>query len=411
MPESVVVTGLGLICAAGNDVETAWQNVRQGQSGVNTITLFDASRSTSQIAAEVKNFALGDLAKIKDIARSSRFVQLAATAAQEALADAGLSQVPSPERSGCAIGVGIGAIGEVEETALLMGERGPQKVRPMFIPRVIPNMAAGIVANTFGLKGPNTCVSTACTSGTHAIGEAYMFLKSGMADLMVCGGAEAAICELAVAGFGNMKALSRYNSHPQQASRPFDIERDGFVLGEGAGILVIETASHAKRRGAKIIAEISGYGMSADAHHITAPAPEGEGAQRCMQAALNSAGIQARELDYINAHGTSTKYNDLHESMAIEKVFGDHAKNLLVSSTKGVTGHGLGAAGGIEAVLLAKTISSSIVPPTANLTSPDPGCRLNYVPHKEERREIKFGLSNSFGFGGTNGSLLMRSPR
>lgn len=404
----VVVTGLGVISPAGLTVEQSWQNLLACNSGVSTIESFDCSNLPVKIAAEVKNFDPLEYLDPKEAKKSTRFVQFALAAALQAQKDAKLDTSKLSDRFGCAIGVGIGSIQDIFQTSLQLSAKGPKRVSPFFIPYVIANMASGIVAKELNLRGPNICPTTACSSGTHAVGESFLYIKNNMADVMICGGSEASICELSVAGFANMKALSRNNEHPQTASRPFDKDRDGFVMGEGSGILVLEELEHAKARGANILAEVVGCGMSGDAHHITTPPPEGEGAQRCMQAALDSAEIQAHKLDYINAHGTSTYFNDIYESQAIMKVFGDHAKNLSISSSKGVFGHCLGAAGGIEAVVLVKSIMEQLAPPTANLVNQDPECPLNYVPLDPKSQEINYAMSNSFGFGGTNVSLVMK---
>lgn len=404
---SVVITGLGMVSPVGLDVKSSWQNALNGTSGVAPIRSFDASRYSVQIAAEVKNFDASQFLDVKEARRTPRFIQFAVAAASEAIEDSGLKSSDNSERFGCSIGVGIGSIHDIYATSILLKEGGPKKVGPFFIPYVIANMAAGIVSNRFKLQGPNLCPTTACASGTHAIGEAFLHIKAGMADVMVCGGSEAAICEITIVGFGNMKALSRHNENPQIASRPFDKNRDGFVMGEGAGILVIEEKQHALDRGAHIYAELIGYGMSGDAFHITSPSPHGDGAMRCMKQALSSAQLRPEEVDTINAHGTSTYYNDMYESEAIANVFGSHARKLAISSTKGVTGHCLGAAGGIEAVFLAKTIEDGVIPPTANLQEPDPLCPLDYVPLQARRAKIRTALSNSFGFGGTNGCIVM----
>ncbi|MBP6219081.1 MAG: beta-ketoacyl-ACP synthase II [Oligoflexales bacterium] len=405
----VVVTGLGLISPVGLSFKESWAKAIAGVSGVGLIQSFDSSHYSVQIAAEVKGFDPHTVMEPKEARKASRFIQLTLAAAKEALENSGIDlSKENNDRFGCSVGVGIGSIQSIYETSLLLAEGGPKKVSPFFIPYVITNMAAGIVSNHFNLRGANLCTATACTSGTHAIGEAYMYIKHGMADTMLCGGSESAICEIAIVGFGNMKALSKNNEHPQLASRPFDKNRDGFVMGEGSGLLVLEEYEKAKARGAHIYAELCGYGVSADAHHITAPAPEGEGAQRCMREALKSAGIQGTDVDYINAHGTSTHHNDINESLAILKVFGEHAYKVAISSTKGVTGHCLGAAGGMEAVFLAAAIDQGLIPPTANLHDPDPDCPLDYVPLKARQAKIRHGISNSFGFGGTNGSLVMR---
>ncbi len=404
----VVVTGLGMVSPVGLNVAESWKNALEGKSGADTITLFDASAYSTKFAAEVKGFDPALYMDAKDIRKTTRFIQFAIAAAKEAIEDSKLDLSADTTRYGCAIGVGIGAIDNLSATSIGMFQGGSKKVSPFFIPYVITNMAAGIVATNHNLKGPNICPTTACTSGTHAVGEGFMFISHGIADVMLCGGSEAAICELGVYGFGNMKALSRNNENPKIASRPFDKDRDGFVIGEGSGLLVLEEYEHAKARGAKIYAEVCGFGMSADAHHITTPSPHGEGAARCMAAALKSAGLPPTAVDYINAHGTSTHYNDMCESEAIMTVFGEHAKKLAISSTKGVTGHCLGAAGGIEAVFLAKAIEEQIMPPTANLEEPGEECPLDYIPKKARKAPIHVGISNSFGFGGTNGCIVMK---
>jgi 3-oxoacyl-[acyl-carrier-protein] synthase II len=404
----VVVTGLGSISPVGLTLKDSWPHVLAGISGIARISSFDPSRLSSQIAGEVKNFNPESVMDAKEAKRSSRFVQLAVAATSEAVKDSGLDLTHNTTRYGCSIGVGIGAIELIYTTSVALHENGPKRVSPFFIPFSITNMAAGVVANTFNLKGPNICTTTACASGTHAIGEAWMYIRNNMADVMICGGSEAAICEVGIAGFANMKALSRNNENPQEASRPFDRDRDGFVMGEGAGIVVLEDYEHAKARGATIYAELVGYGMSGDAYHISAPPPEGEGAQRCMTAALHAAGINPEQIDYINAHGTSTQMNDIFESEAISRVFTHSASRIAVSSTKGVTGHCLGAAGGIEAVFLAQSMATGIIPPTANLKNVDPKCLLDYVPGDARSLKPTYGMSNSFGFGGTNASLIMR---
>ncbi|MBI2601684.1 MAG: beta-ketoacyl-ACP synthase II [Deltaproteobacteria bacterium] len=403
----VVITGLGMVSPVGLDVNSSWQSALNGISGVAPIQSFDATHDSVRIAAEVKNFNPSLLMDSKEVRRTPRFIQFAVSAAKEAIDNAGLDLSGKTERYGCSIGVGIGSIHDIYATSILLNEGGPKKVSPFFIPYVITNMAAGIVSNRFKLQGPNICPTTACTSGTHAIGEAFLYIKEGMADVMICGGSEAAICEITMVGFGNMKALSKNNADPKIASRPFDKNRDGFVMGEGAGLLVIEEKEHALARGAHIYAELIGYGMSGDAYHITSPSPHGDGAKRCMKQALASAKLKGDEVDYINAHGTSTYYNDMYESEAVANAFGAHAKNLAISSTKGVTGHCLGAAGGIEAVFLAKTIAEGIIPPTANLQEPDPLCPLDYVPRHAREAKIRVAMSNSFGFGGTNGCIVM----
>lgn len=405
----VVVTGLGMVSPVGLSVGDSWESALNGKSGVGLIKAFDTSEISVKIAAEVKNFDPLSSMDAKEANRSTRFVQLAVAASKEAIEDAGLDLQGNTDHFGCSIGVGVGAIEFTDETSRDLWSKGPRKVSPFFIPYTIPNMAAGITANQYGLRGPNICTATACTSGTHAIGEGFLYIRSAMADVMVCGGAESTICKIAISAFANMKALSTTVDEPEKASRPFDMHRNGFVMGEGAGVLILEEYEHAKRRGAKIYAEMVGYGMSADAHHITAPSPDGEGAQRCLKMALNSGKIPLDQVDYINAHGTSTKLNDLYESMAIQRVFASHANQIAVSSTKGVTGHCLGAAGGIEGVFTALAVSEQRIPPTANLTTPDPECTLDYVPGSAREIKVRYAMSNSFGFGGTNGSIAFKS--
>ena len=404
----VVVTGLGMVSAIGNDLESGWQAAVNATSGIKPIESFDSSRIPVKFAGEVRDFDPSTYMEPKDAKRSTRYIQFAMDASGQALKDSGLPVDNFAERVGCSIGVGIGGIDEIYRTSLILNEKGPRRVSPFFIPYVITNMAAGVAANRFNLKGPNICTSTACTSGTHAIGEAFTYIKAGLADAMVCGGAEAAICELSVAAFGNMKALTSDVEAGVKSSRPFDLRRSGFVMGEGAGVIVLEDYEMAKKRGAKIYAELSGYGMSGDAYHITSPAPEHEGALRCMNAALSSAEVNLDEVDYINAHGTSTKLNDEYETQAIRNCFGDHADSIWVSSTKGVTGHCLGAAGGIEAVLTAKAMNTGVIPPTAHLEEKDPACDLDYVPLEAREKRARVAMSNSFGFGGTNASIVFK---
>jgi 3-oxoacyl-[acyl-carrier-protein] synthase II len=398
-----------MVCASGNTANESWQNILEGGIGIGKISLFDASELPVQIAAEIKNLQVGDALDPKEQARSSRFVKVAAVAAAEAYRHAGEHACP-PERFGCSIGVGIGAIQDIENATLVMKEKGYRRVSPFFIPYTIPNMAAGIVSNRFNLQGPNICTTTACASGTHAIGEAFLHIRSGMADMMLAGGAEAALGPIALVGFANMKSLNTENDNPSGASRPFDVSRDGFVMGEGAGMLVLEEWERATKRGAKIYAELVGYGMSGDAYHITSPAPEGRGAQACMQQALDFFDLPKGEIDYINAHGTSTKLNDLNESLAISRVFGERAREIAISSTKGATGHCLGAAGGIEAVFTTLALHHQICPHTANLKNLDPEMpTLDYVMHKPKEKRLRYALSNSFGFGGTNACLILKS--
>ena len=405
----VVVTGLGMVSPVGLNVADSWKNTLAGKTGVGKITRFDTTNFTVHIAAEVKNFIVGDAMDAKEAGRAPLFLQFAAKAAQEAMKDSGLNSSNfNPDRAGACVGVGIGSIEILEENHKALLEKGPRRVSAFLIPHMIANMASGLVSRLNNLKGPNMCTTTACASGTHGVGESLLYIQTNMADIMVCGGVESTITPTSIAGFANMKALSTNNEHPEEASRPFDLNRDGFVMGEGAGLLVLEELEHAKKRGAKIYAELVGYGMSGDAYHITSPAPEGEGAQRCMKMALSMGHIPLGEMDYINAHGTSTKLNDFYETRAIKGVFGDKAKSISISSTKGVTGHCLGAAGGIEAVFAVKAIDDQMVPPTAGLKTPDPECDLDYTPHESKRRTVRYAMSNSFGFGGTNATIAFK---
>ena len=405
----VVVTGLGMVSPVGLNVSESWKNTLSGKTGVGKITRFDTTNFTVHIAAEVKNFIVGDAMDAKEAGRAPLFLQFAAKAAQEAMRDSGLNSSNfNPDRAGACVGVGIGSIEILEENHKALLEKGPRRVSAFLIPHMIANMASGLVSRLNNLKGPNMCTTTACASGTHGVGESLLYIQNNMADIMVCGGVESAITPTSIAGFANMKALSTNNEHPEEASRPFDLNRDGFVMGEGAGLLVLEELEHAKKRGAKIYAELVGYGMSGDAYHITSPAPEGEGAQRCMKMALSMGHIPLGEMDYINAHGTSTKLNDFYETRAINGVFGDKAKSISISSTKGVTGHCLGAAGGMEAVFTVKAIDDQMVPPTAGLKTSDPECDLDYTPHESKRRIVRYAMSNSFGFGGTNATVAFK---
>jgi len=405
----VVVTGLGMVSPVGLNVAESWKNTLAGKTGIGKITRFETTNFTVHIAAEVKNFIVGDAMDAKEAGRAPLFLQFAAKAAQEAMRDSGLNSSNfNPDRAGACVGVGIGSIDILEENYKALLEKGPRRVSAFLIPHMIANMASGLVSRLNNLKGPNMCTTTACASGTHGVGESLLYIQNNMADIMVCGGVESTITPSSIAGFANMKALSTNNEHPEESSRPFDLNRDGFVMGEGAGILVLEELEHAKKRGAKIYAELVGYGMSGDAYHITSPAPEGEGAQRCMKMALSMGHIPLAEMDYINAHGTSTKLNDFYETRAIKGVFGDKAKSISISSTKGVTGHCLGAAGGIEAVFTVKAIDDQMVPPTAGLKTPDPECDLDYTPHESKRRIVRYAMSNSFGFGGTNATVAFK---
>ena len=406
----VAITGMGMVSAVGNTVSESWKAAVNGDSGIDIISLFDAAENKVKVAGEVKNLDSSAVIDAKEQRRVSRFVEFATVAACEALRDSGDDFQKEPERFGCSVGVGMGALGAIEENTKILMERGEKRISPFFIPFTIPNMASGYVSMKLGAKGPNICPTTACASGTHSVGEAFRYIRDGMADAMICGGAEATISKLGIAAFTALKALSPHAGDPKIASRPFDRDRDGFVMGEGAGTLILEDWDRAKKRGAKIYAEVIGYGLSGDSHHITAPPERHEGGRRCMAMALRSAGLAPTDVDYINAHGTSTQLNDLYESQAIEDLFGDHArKDLLISSTKGVTGHTLGAAGGIEAVFTALALHHKVVPPTANLQNVDPDCPLNYVPQTAIERNIRVALSNSFGFGGTNATIALRA--
>ncbi|MCS6885904.1 MAG: beta-ketoacyl-ACP synthase II [Acidobacteriota bacterium] len=405
----VVVTGVGLISALGHTAKQSWEAMLEGRSGVGPITRFDASEFPVRFAAEVKDFDPEKFIAKKDIKKMDTFIHFAIAAAQEAVDSAKLQISPEiATRVGTYVGSGIGgfAIIEREHTKLLQG--GPGKISPFFIPATIINLAAGHVSIRFGAKGPNSATATACSSGAHAIGDSFKIIQRGDADVMICGGAEAAITPMSVGGFASMRALSTRNDEPQRASRPFDKERNGFVIGEGAGILVLEEYEFARRRNAPILAEIVGYGMTSDAFHITQPSEDADGATRVMQCAIQDAGISPNEVDYINAHGTSTPYNDRIETMAIKKVFGEHAYKLAVSSTKSMTGHLLGAAGGLEAVVSVLALVHQTLPPTINYEYPDPDCDLDYVPNHARKAEINYALSNSFGFGGTNAALLFK---
>lgn len=410
--QRVAITGMGMITGLGHNLKDVWAKAQDGQSGVSTIEqIKNLDDFSVKIAGEVKNFSLAEnILSEKEASRYDRFIHFALHSSHEAWAHGGLlnQNVYLPERMGCILGVGIGGFPEIERTAQSLLDKGPRRVSPFFIPAIIPNMTSGLVSIQFGLQGLNYTISSACASAAHAISASCYEIMHGRQDLMISGGAESVICGLSLAGFGNMKALSKRNDEPQKASRPFDSERDGFVLGEGAGVLILENLEKAKARGAKIYAEIVGHGASSDAYHITAPHPEGDGAYRSMKMAVEDAGISFSEVGYINAHGTSTPLGDAGETAAIKRTFGDHAKNLVVSSTKSMTGHLLGAAGGIETIFCAMALDTGIILPTINLTHPDPQCDLNYAPNSAIRRDIKFALNNSFGFGGTNSSLLLK---
>lgn len=405
----IVITGLGAVTPLGLDVKSSWQAILEGKSGVGYITHFDTATYPVKIAAEVKGFDPTNYIESKEVKKMDRFIHFAIAATQMAIEDSRLIiDKENPEKIGVVIGSGMGGLPAIEYYHKLILEKGWKRVSPFFIPMVIINLAAGQISIKYGLKGPNLAVTTACASGNHAIGEAFRMIEYGDADIIIAGGAEAVITPMAVAGFSVMRALSTRNDEPEKASRPFDVDRDGFVMGEGAGIIILEELEHALNRGAKIYAELIGYGMSSDAYHITAPAREGEGGARCMKMALNDAGIDPKEIDYINAHGTSTKQGDELETQAIKTVFGEHAYKLCVTSTKSMTGHLLGAAGGVEAIFTILSIYENVVPPTINLDNPDPECDLDYVPYKMRKKEINYAMTNSFGFGGTNASLIFR---
>jgi 3-oxoacyl-[acyl-carrier-protein] synthase II len=406
----VFITGAGVVSPLGNNVEDTWRGLVDGKSGAAPITRFDASAFETRFACEVKGFTTEGVIDRKDAKRMDRFVQYAVVATHEALQSAGLGgHRPDPDRIGVLVGSGIGGMETFEEQHSILLQKGHRRVSPFFIPMMISDMAAGQVSITFGLKGPNFCTVSACASGAHAIGESLRLLRAGDADVILAGGAEATITPMAVAGFGNMRALSTRNDDPQHASRPFDVGRDGFVIGEGAGMLVLETEAHAKARGATPICELAGYGASGDAYHMTAPCVDGEGAARAMKRALADARLARDEVGYINAHGTSTPAGDPIEVTAVKSVFCDHARRLWMGSTKSMTGHLLGAAGGLEAVVCALALQRGIVPPTINLETPDPQCDLDLVPNTARNAKLKAVMSNSFGFGGHNVSLAMRA--
>lgn len=405
----VVVTGLGIVSPVGIGLQTAWAKILAGESGITRITHFDASALASQIAGEVKGFDVAKYLPAKEARRMDRFIHLGLAAAIEAIGDSGLQvTAENAERIGTIIGSGIGGLPMIEDTHQEYIKSGPRRISPFFVPGTIINMVSGNLSIMYGLKGPNLAVVTACTTAAHSIGEAGRLIEYGDADVMVAGGAESTVSPLGVGGFSAARALSTRNDDPAGASRPWDKGRDGFVLGEGAGVVVLEEYEHAKRRGANVYCELAGYGMSADAHHMTAPPADGEGAARCMANALRNAGLNPDQVHYINAHGTSTELGDLAETVAIKRCFGVAAKTIAVSSTKSMTGHLLGAAGGVEAIFSILAIRDQVAPPTINLTDPDPQCDLDYVPNAARNMPLEVALSNSFGFGGTNGTLVFR---
>ncbi len=406
----VVVTGLGVVSPLGCDVNVFWQRLCTGVSGIGKITRFDASAMATQIAGEVKEFEIDKFIPKKEQRRMDPFCHYAVAAAKLAVQDSGLQMsVEDPHRVGCMVGSGVGGLITMEDQHTILMQKGPDRCSPFMIPQMIVNMASGLVAIEHGMKGPNFCVVSACASGAHSIGEAARKIQHGDADVMVAGGAEAVVCALGIAGFSAMRAMSTRNDDPGKACRPFDKDRDGFIMGEGAGIVVIEDYEHAVKRGAKIYCEMAGYGATCDANHITAPAPGGEGAARAMQNAIRDAGMTPDMIDYVNAHGTSTPLNDKNETAAIKSALGEQAKKVMVSSTKSMTGHLLGAAGGIETVICALAIKHGVVPPTINYTTPDPDCDLDYVPNVAREFKVRACLNNSLGFGGHNSSLLLKA--
>ena len=406
----VVVTGMGAVTPLGLDVASSWQGICEGRSGAALIDQFDAEAFSTRFSASVKGFSVEGYLESRDARRMDPFIQYGMVAGIQAFTDSGLEiSERNAHRVGCAIGSGIGGIGSIEETALLVEQKGPKRISPFFVPGAIINMIAGNLSILYNLQGPNLAVVTACTTGTHNIGLGARMIASGDVDAMLVGGAEMATTPVGIGGFAAARALSTRNDDPQRASRPWDADRDGFVLGDGAGILMLESLESAQARGARIYCELTGFGMSGDAYHMTSPPEDGRGAAAAMQQALTDAGLNASDIDYINAHGTSTEAGDLAESLAIQSVFGASASDLAVSSTKSMIGHLLGAAGSVEAILTVLALRDNVAPPTINLDNPSPGCDLNYVPHRAQERPIRHALSNSFGFGGTNGSLIFSS--
>jgi len=405
----IVITGIGLESPVGSDKSTFWNNIINGKSGISAVESFDVSQYPCRIAGEIKDFDPSIYMEKKEAKRVDRFTQLGVAAALKAWSDSGLDKIDLDKNEvGVMVGSGIGGIQTIEEQLKVLAEKGPRRVSPFLVPALIANMASGYISMLLGIRGPNTTVVTACASSTHAVGDAWHIIKRGDAEVMLAGGAEAAISHLAFSGFSSARALSINNEEPGKASRPFDLKRDGFVMGEGAGVVIMETLDHALARGATIYGEVIGYGMSGDAYHMTAPDPEGQGACLCMKRALKSAGISPDEVDYINAHGTSTEFNDKIETMAIKKVFGDHAYKLAVSSTKSMTGHLLGAAGAIELVATLLIMENQLIHPTINYEYPDPECDLDYVPNEAREGSVNIAISNSFGFGGTNATLAIK---
>jgi 3-oxoacyl-[acyl-carrier-protein] synthase II len=410
MRRRVVVTGLGLVSPLGTGVQKNWEALCAGRSGLGPITKFDASAFPTQIAGEIKDFRSEDFVDKQQIRRFDIFIHYAMASARMAMDESGLKiDSNNKHRVGCITGSGLGGLTMLEQCHKILLEKGPRRLNPFFIPGIIANMAPGQIAIEFGAKGPNLSIETACAASSHAVGEAFKMIRDGTSDAMITGGAEAVITPLGLGGFCSMRALSTRNHEPEKASRPFDLDRDGFVMGEGAGILILEEMDLALERGANIYAEVGGYGLSGDAYHITAPEPDGEGAISCMNMALEDAELKPENIDYINAHGTSTKLNDISENKAIKDVFGDHAHKLAISSTKSMTGHLLGAAGGVETIFTILTIKHQTIPPTINYETPDPECDLDYVPNMAREAKVRTAMTNSFGFGGTNGCLIFKS--
>lgn len=406
----VVITGMGAISPIGNTLSETWASAKEGKGGIGLIDRFDITDFSAKIAGQVKDFDAGKYIEKKEQKKMDLFIQYGMTAGIEAFEDSGYVVTDeNSERFGVCVGSGIGGLPAIEHWKNVINEKGPGRISPFFIPMVLINLISGHLSIRVKAKGPNTSTVTACAAGTHAVGDSFRMIKHGYADAMLAGGAEAAVTPLGVGGFAAMKALSTRNDSPETASRPFDKDRDGFVMGEGSGVVMLEEMESAKKRGAKIYAEVIGYGMTGDANHMTTPAPGGEGAQRCMKLALSDAGLNVTDVDYINAHGTSTYYNDLYETMAIKAVFGDHAGKLAISSTKGMTGHLLGAAGGIETILSAMALKEGVLPPTINYSTKDDECDLDYIPNESREMKAKVVISNSFGFGGTNGVLALKA--
>jgi 3-oxoacyl-[acyl-carrier-protein] synthase II len=408
----VVITGMGVVSPVGNDLESFWENLKAGRSGITRYTAFDSEKFDSKIAGEVRDFDPTPFYKTpKDVKRTDRYTQLAVAASKMSLDDSGIDLAATDlDRAGVMIGSGVGGLQTMEDQVTKMALKGPDRTSPFMIPMMISNMASGFISMEHGLRGPNMAIVTACATANHCMGEAWRIIKFGDADVMLTGGSEACIVPVGIAGFCAMRALSTRNDEPERASRPFDKDRDGFVMGEGAGVIILEEYEHAKKRGAKIYCELAGYGLTADAYHMSAPLPGGEGAARCMAMAMNHAKVSPGEIDYINAHGTSTPVGDVCETKAVKLAFGDYARNgLLVSSTKSMTGHLLGAAGAIEMAASVLAMRDSIVPPTINLDNPDPECDLDYVPHKAREKKVKVAISNSFGFGGHNSSVVIKA--